>query len=212
MLLKSDQINETDFSTIKVLIVSGSKFPIDIKTKMLNYLRNGTICNGYGMSEVSGYITCDFCEEPEQDTVGQILNGCHIKITDENGYRCDANIDGEICIKTRYKFLGYYGSPEATAELFDNEGFVKSGDIGHFDEQGNLFVVDRKKDLLRYCTFPIAPSEIEDFLIESPAISAVCVVGIPYDFATDLIAAVIVRRNGSNISEKEILDMVSGKK
>lgn len=211
MLLKSDQIDKTDLSTIKMLIVSGTKFPIDTKTKMFNYLCNGTICNGYGMSEVAGYVTCDFCEKLTQDTVGRILNGCQIKITDSNGYRCGVNIDGEICIKTKYKFIGYYGSPEATAELFDDEGFVKSGDIGHFDEEGNLYVVDRKKDLLKFCMFPIAPSEIEDFLIQSPDISAVCVVGIPDDFANDLPAAVIVRSENCSITEKEVFDMVSGK-
>lgn len=211
MLLKSDGIDQTDLSTIKMLIVSGTKFLVDTKTKMFNYLCNGTICNGYGMSEVAGYVTCDFCERLTHDTVGQILNGCQIKITDKNGYRCGVNIDGEICIKTKYKFLGYYGSPEATAELFDDEDFVKSGDIGHFDEEGNLYVVDRKKDLLKYCMFPIAPSEIEDFLIQSPDISAVCVVGIPDDFATDLPAAVIVRNKNCNITEEQVFDMVSGK-
>lgn len=212
MLLTTDQIDRTNLSTVKVLIVSGTKFLIDTKTKMLNYLLdNGTICNGYGMSEVAGYITCDFCVNVTQDTVGQVLNGCEIKITDKNGHRCDVDVDGEICIKTKYKFLGYYGNADATDELFDEEGFVKSGDIGHFDVEGNLYVVDRKKDLLKYCMFPIAPSEIEDFLIQVPAIAAACVVGIPDDFATDLPAAVIVRNGSVNITETEIFDLVSGK-
>lgn len=211
MLVKSDEINRTDLSTVKVLIVSGAKFLIETRTKICDYLRNATICNCYGMSEVAGYVSCDFCEEPSLDTVGQILNGCQIKITDENGYRCDVNADGEICIKTKFKFLGYYGSAEATEELFDIEGFVKSGDVGHFDCDGNLFVVDRKKDILQFCDAPIAPSEIEDFLIQLPAILAVCVVGIPDEIATDLPAAVIVRSENANITEAEVLDLVSGK-
>ncbi|KAJ6632792.1 4-coumarate-CoA ligase 1 [Pseudolycoriella hygida] len=209
MLLKFDRIYKSDLSTIKMMIVSGTKLLIDIKSKMKNLLRNGTICNAYGMSEVVGYIACDFCENPSLDTNGQILNRCFIKITDKNGHRCNVNVDGEICIKTRYKFLGYYGCPEATEELFDAEDYVHRGDIGHFDEKGNLYVVDRKKDLLKYCTFPIAPSEIEDFLIQSPAIAAVCVIGIPDDVATDLPAAVIVRNKGFLITEKEVFNLVS---
>jgi len=210
VLLKSDRIDSADLSTVKILIVSGTKFLIDTKTKMKNYLRNGTICNGYGMTEVAGYISCDFCEKPTEDTVGQILNGCHIKIIDGNGLsRCGVGINGEICIKPKYKFLGYYGSAEETEELFDDEGFVKSGDIGHFDLDGNLHLVDRKKDILYYCSYGIAPSDIENFLIQSPAILAACVVGIADDFATDLPAAVIVRSGSYNITEQEVLDMVS---
>ncbi|KAJ6639767.1 4-coumarate-CoA ligase 1, partial [Pseudolycoriella hygida] len=180
MLLKCDRIDKSDLSTIKMMIVSGTKLLIDIKSKMKNLLPNGTICNAYGMSEVAGYIACDFCENPSLDTNGQILNRCFIKITDKNGHRCDVNVDGEICIKTRYKFLGYYGCPEATEELFDAEDYVHS-----------------------------APSEIEDFLIQSPAIAAACVIGIPDDVATDLPAAVIVRNKGLLITEKEVFNMVS---
>lgn len=211
MLLKNDRIDKSDLSTIKILIVSGTKFLVDTKTKIQNYLFNATICNGYGMSEVAGYVACDFSKKPKDDQVGQVLNGCHIKITDENGCRCDVNTDGEICINTKYQFLGYYGSPDATKELFDEEGFVQSGDIGHFDVEGNLYVVDRKKDILKYCSFAVAPSEIEDFLVRSLAISSACVVGIPDDFVTHLPAAVVVPNRTFNITEKDVLDMVSGK-
>ncbi|KAG4069747.1 hypothetical protein HA402_003188 [Bradysia odoriphaga] len=209
MLLKSNEIDQADLSTIKILIVSGSKFHLDTKIKILNYLRNATICNGYGMSEVAGYISCDFCGDLTKDTVGQILNGSQIKIVDENGSRCDVEVDGEICIKPKYKFLGYYGSPNATNELFDAEGFVKSGDIGHFDNEGKLYVVDRTKDLLNYCMFPIAPSEIEEFLMELSAISEACIVGIPDEFAKDLPAALIVRNKNVHITEDEVYQLVS---
>lgn len=133
-----------------------------------------------------------------------------MKIVDDDGNRCGVNVDGEICLKTTYKFIGYYNNREATEELFDKEGFLKTGDIGHFDEDGDLFIVDRKKDLLKYCNFQISPSEIDSYLIESPAIKSACVVGIPDPLVTDLPAAVVVRADGSNITEEEICNMVAG--
>lgn len=93
-----------------------------------------------------------------------------MKIIDESGKRCGVNVDGEICVKMQYKFLGYHGNPKGTDEFFDEEGFMKTGDIGHFDADADLFIVDRKKELLKYCNFQIAPSEIDAFLTESPNI------------------------------------------
>lgn len=133
-----------------------------------------------------------------------------MKIVDDDGNRLGPNEDGEIAYTTNYKFLGYYGNEEATAELYDDEGFICSGDIGHFDEDGDLFIIDRKKDLMKYCNMQISPSAIEAYLIESPGIKACCVVGIPDEMATDLPAAVVIRADGSNISGQEIYDMVAG--
>lgn len=213
MLLKDDGIDNSDLSTVAVLIVSGTKFLSSTKVQLQKYLNNAMICDGYGMSEVAGYVSCEFgVNRTADDAVGQLLNGFAIKIVNENGNRCDVDVDGEICIKTKFKFLGYYGNREATDDLFDDEGFVRSGDIGHFDGNGNLFIVDRKKDLLKYCTFPIAPSEIEDFLIQLPAISSACVVGIPDPVTIDLPAAVIVRSENGCITEEEVFNLVAGKK
>ena len=139
------------------------------------------------------------------------VNASKVKIIDDDGNRCGVHIDGEICIKTNYKFIGYYNNREATEELFDEENFIKTGDVGHFDEDGDLYIVDRKKDLLKYCNFQISPSEIDSYLIESSDIKSACVVGIPDPLVTDLPAAVVVRAQGSTITEEEIVNMVAGK-
>lgn len=210
LMTKSERISKTDLSSIKIAIVGGSKVPYHVKTEISKYLPNGNANVGYGMSEISAMAAIDH-PISNKDTVGRLLNAIKIKIIDDDGNRCGINVDGEICFKTRFKFLGYYGNQQATDELIDSEGFIMTGDIGHFDEDGYLYLVDRKKDLLKYCGSQISPSEIDSYLIESPHIKAACVVGIPDETVGDLPAAVVVRADGSNISDKDIFDLVSSK-
>lgn len=87
---------------------------------------------------------------------------------------------------------------------------MKTGDIGHFDEDGNLYFVDRKKDLLKYCNAHVSPSEIDTFLTETSDIKSACVVGIPDADSNDLPAAVIVRSEESKITENDVFNLVAG--
>lgn len=211
LMLKCDRFNSADFSSVKYMLVGGSQLPSHIKTDMQARLPNGFVYSAYGLSEVIGPVVFDYpaVKANDKDNVTRIIGGACIKIIDDDGNRCGVNVDGEICIKMTYRFLGYHNNPEATAALFDKDGFIVTGDVGHFDDDGNLFVTGRKKELLKYYNFPIVPSEIDAFLTESPDIESACVCGIP-DPLTDLIAAVVVRAHSSNISEKVVFDMVAG--
>lgn len=211
LMMKNDQFNKTDLSSLKYLLVGGSKVPFHLKSDVARQLPNGNVNVAYGMSEAVGIVSIDYPTCIERDTVGKLACGCQMKIIDDFGNRCGVNVDGEICLKMNYEFAGYYGNQSATDEIIDSEGFLASGDIGHFDEDGYLYIVDRKKDLMKYRGFQISPSEIDAFLIESPDIKSACAVGIPDAMATDLPAAVIVRSDGSHISEQDIYDMVAGK-
>lgn len=210
LMLKNKNFSTTDLSSMRIQFVTGSKVPLHVLTEMSYQLPNGNVSVVYGLSETCGPVSGDYSEPSGRDCVGRLLSGVKIKVTDDQGNRCGPNVDGEICIKVNYKFLGYYGNQSATDELFDNNGYLMTGDIGHFDDDGYLYIVDRKKDLLKYCGFQISPSEIDAFLIQSPGIKSASVVGIPDDMATDLPAAVIVRADDSSISEQEIFDMVAG--
>lgn len=209
LTLKSDSIKNADLSSVKYYYVGGSTIPTNLPANMKNYLPNGKILPVYGMSEVTR-ISITTPENGRDGTVGQLRKRVIVKILDKNGNRCGINVNGEICVKPYFKFIGYYGNEMATKELHDPEGFIHTADVGHFDNDGFLYFVDRKKDFLRYYGFHISPSEIEVFLIKSPKIKSVCVVGIPDKFDFDLPAAVIVRNNGSNLNKKDVSDMVSG--
>lgn len=207
---KHEAIGRTDLTTMKTFFFGGTKVPLGSAAEFNKHFPDGVALAGLGMTEIAGIHA--FCQTKytEKDTAGQFGINVVAKIVDEKGERCGVNVDGELCLKTLYPFFGYYNNAEATKESFDAEGFLKSGDICHFDEDGDLFVVDREKDMIRYGPVQIKPSEIEALLIRSPKIAEVCVIPIPDCIAIELPAAVVVRKNGYKISAQTIYDMVAG--
>lgn len=208
-ILKSGLLLKTDLSNIKHMVVAGSKMPFNIRKEINSYLPNGCVNVVYGLTEMAATVTADFPNFTDKDTIGRLVNGFTAKILDENGNRCGIDVDGEICLKSHYPFLGYFRNEPLTKETVDDDGFLRTGDIGHFDKDGYLYLVDRKKDLIAYY-FKIAPSDIESLLLRSPDIKTVCVVGVPFDQVIEVPAAVVVRSPNSQITEDEIYKMVAG--
>lgn len=138
-----------------------------------------------------------------------------MKIIDENGNRCGVGTSGQICVKQRYKFLGYYNNSMKTNESFDREGFFLTGDIGYFDDGGYLYVISRRTDILFYQNNEVHAFRIETYLEQLADIESVCVVGIPCNSSyliDNLISAVVKRSKESKISVQKIYDIVAGKK
>lgn len=149
----------------------------------------------------------------ENDGAGPLLNDCMAKIVDENGINCGPNENGEVCIKKRYKFLGYLDHPELSKAAVDDDGFIRTGDIGYFDTNGILYIKDRKKNCILnvfYFRGMILPIEIEEFLIAMPDIKEVCVVGVQITPGSELPAALIVRNPNSNLSQEDVFNAVAG--
>lgn len=162
------------------------------------------------MSEVGYNVSVDYPHYSGKDCVGRIVSGYTIKIINEQGNRCGIDEIGEICIKSRHKLLGYHKNLELTQEAIDSEGFFLTGDIGSIDAAGYLCISDRKKNVIAYYDDWVFPTEIEAVILKSADIAGVCVVGVPYDSVVELPAAVVVRANGSQITEDAIFKMVEG--
>lgn len=208
---KCKKLSSADLSSVQVLACGGAKVPFEVCEQLKQYLPNGIVVIGYAISEIGvgisgSLLLCD------GDSLGKLCDGIEMKIIDENGKKCGVGEDGDICVKAQNKVLGYYANETATKEILDDEGFVLTGDIGHFDEKGILYFVDRKKDLLKYRSFQISPAEIENFLIENPQIKAACVVGIQDEESNDLPAAVVVKNENCDITKEEIEQLVAGKR
>lgn len=109
----------------------------------------------------------------------------------------DAGVNGELLIRPAYPFLGYYGDEEATRQTLDDEGFVRTGDIAYFDRNGLLYLVDRKRDILKYGGYQITPATLEATISELPGVRHVAVVGIPDpDRPFDDLATALIVRHG----------------
>lgn len=140
---------------------------------MSRYLQNADINESYG--EIATSVSLDYPATFAKGNVGRLADGICVKIIDELDKHCGSNFDGEICIKVEYKFVGYFEDQRTTEAIFDEEGFFKTGDISRFDDDGNLYVVDRKKDIIK-CHLSsnkvrfISPSSMEAYLVESSEI------------------------------------------
>lgn len=210
LILNHPNLPTAKLSSLKKQLIGGSKVPYHIKADLNRRLPNGRVHVVFGLSESGGFLTIDNPASDDKDTIGRLIGGACAKVIDDDGNRCGQNVDGELCFKVPYKFIGYLNNKQATDEMIDSEGFIKTGDIGRFDECGDLYHTGRKKELLKYFGYQIAPSEIDAYLTESPEIESACVAGIP-DAMGDAPAAAIVRANGSNITEMDVEKLVAGK-
>lgn len=211
--LKSELIRKMDLSFVKQINFFGGKLSDNIITDIIRYFPNAVIMVCYGMTEM-GMISNSYYNDNSgmNDHINnKLYYDTAVKICDDNGQRCGPNVSGEICLKNRHMFFGYYGDAKATADAYDSEGFFKTGDIGYFDENQNLYVEGRKKDILHVFFYGVlVPSEIEDFIISMPGVREVCVVGIPTACGPALPAAMVIRYPGSKLSQRDIFNAVAG--
>lgn len=121
----------------------------------------------------------------------------------------DPNEVGEIYIMAPYRFLGYANNEEGTRNAFDGEGWLKTGDLGYITVEGDITIVDRKKDMIKYLNYQVSPSEIEGFVSRIDGVSVACVVGIPDMISGDLAAAVVIKDKNSVLTEQDIIDEVT---
>ncbi len=118
--------------------------------------------------------------------------------------------DGEIIIRGPQVMKGYWKAPEETARALRN-GWLYTGDIGHVDADGYTYIVDRKKEMIKYKGFGIAPAELESLLMEHPAVMDSAVIGVPDDEAGELVKGFVVIRQGHSATPEEILAFANGK-
>ncbi len=105
---------------------------------------------------------------------------------------------------------GYIGNEEATRNTIDAEGWLHSGDIGYYDEEGFFYVTDRLKELIKYNGFQVSPTELETILLTHPEVMEAAVAPVPHESAGELPRAYVVRRSGSKVTEDELEKLVAG--
>jgi long-chain acyl-CoA synthetase len=162
------------------------------------------IREGYGLTETSP--TATWSQDPvapRTGSCGKAIWGCQIKIVDDNGNTLPPGKEGEVLIRGVNIMKGYYKQPEATAQVIKN-GWFYSGDIGKLDEDGYLYIVSRKKDMILRGGFNIYPREIEELLYEHPAVAEAAVVGVKHEELGEEIKAVVYLKPGCKATEDEL--------
>lgn len=133
----------------------------------------------------------------------------------ENGNWSDKTLgpfcEGELCFKGDLVMKGYCGDKESTFSTIDKDGWLHTGDIGYYDNEGYFYIVDRLKELIKYKGFQVPPAELEAILLSHSKIKDAAVVGLPDEVAGELPIAFVVKQPNSKVSAEEIIKYVNGK-
>ena len=135
-------------------------------------------------------------------SIGCCVPNTECRIVDPvTGTELDVHERGEICVRGPQVMKGYLNKPEATARMFDGDGWLHTGDIGYADSDGHFFVVDRVKELIKYKGFQIAPAELEAVLLAHPSVADAAVIPIPDEEAGEVPKAFVVLRSAAGVEE-----------
>jgi long-chain acyl-CoA synthetase len=195
--------------TMRVAVAGGSALPVEVH-KEFERRFGVTILEGYGLSETSPVASFSVWGEPPRvGSIGRPIPGVEMKlINPEPGVREDLadgeDVVGEIAIKGTNVMKGYYGRPDATAEAIV-DGWFRSGDLARKDADGWYYIVDRSKDMIIRGGYNVYPREIEETLLTHPEVSLAAVIGVPHDSHGEEIKAVVIRTEGSTLTEDELV-------
>jgi long-chain acyl-CoA synthetase len=192
-----------DLSSLSRIISGGAALPERLR-QQCEQVFHCRIEQGYGLSESASVATGYKLEQPYRaGSVGTACPGVEIRIVDDQGGMLPPCSTGEICLKGANVMSGYWREPEATKEIL-KDGWLHTGDIGFLDEDGYLFITDRKKDLIIKGGENISPREIEEIFYRHPAVAEAAVVGVPDKVYGENICAVLQLRTGVQVSAEEL--------
>jgi len=171
------------------------------------------ILQGYGLTEaIATHMSPTSPQLVRMESVGMPLHNTEQKIVDvESGeHEVAVGEDGEIVVRGPQVMLGYWKAQEETARVLRN-GWLHTGDIGHVDAEGYTYIVDRKKEMIKYKGFSIAPAQIEAVLLEHPAVLDAAVIGVTDEEAGEIPKGFVVLREGQSVISDEIMAFVNSR-
>jgi long-chain acyl-CoA synthetase len=164
------------------------------------------LLTGYGLSETSPTLTVDRSDGAGfTGSIGYPVPSTDISIRDDDGGEVPLGQPGEICARGPQVMAGYWNRPDETAKVMTTDGFFRTGDIGVMDANGQITIVDRKKDMIIVSGFNVYPNEIEDVVAHLPGVAECAVIGVPDDRTTEAVMLFIVKKDPS-LTEQKVRD------
>jgi len=213
-------VDRYDLSSLKRMFYAASPMPVELLKRGME--KWGPIfLQFYGTTETGPNVT--MLSKKQHDVINKpveeqgILGSCgfphigvHVRIVDDNDQDVEPGVPGELVVKSKGIPIGWWNKPEETAETFRN-GWVHAGDIGRYDENGYIYIVDRKRDMICSGGENIYPREIEEILYQHPSVREAVVFGIPDDYWVEKVHAAIVLKEGATATAEEIIEFCKSK-
>jgi len=210
-LAKHPLVDRFDLSSV-TLVFSGAA-PLDESLAHACGQRlNCKVNQGYGMTEASPatHLVSDDIEWTKVGSIGPVVAGSECKVVDiTTGEELGPQSDGEILIRGPQVMKGYLNNPTATAQILDGDGWLHTGDIGHADADGDFYVVDRLKELIKYKGYQVPPAELEAILLTHPAVADAAVIASPDEDAGEVPKAFVVLK--TEATPEELIQFVASR-
>ncbi|KAH8383117.1 hypothetical protein KR009_006915, partial [Drosophila setifemur] len=207
MVVCSD-FEKANLESLRYLNYTGGRCSREVQETLNKKLVNGCLHPSYGFSELGSFGCVNWSFDAKPDSVGRLAASYKLKIINDQGDKLGPNETGELCLNTGAHWPGYYGNPEASSQVYiDN--WVHSGDLGYVDDDHFVYIVDRKKDMLKYQSNIYYPHELEEIISRMPGVAEVCVFGIWNRTNGDEAAASVVRKPNAQLSEEDVVEFVA---
>jgi acyl-CoA synthetase (AMP-forming)/AMP-acid ligase II len=207
-LLAHPDRGDRDLSSLRLVVPSATNVPPELVRRMRAEIGIAHVLTGYGLTESSAIVSYSrVADDPERvaDSVGRPAPGVEVLIVDDEGRPVPVGERGDILVRGYQVMSGYWNDPEATAEAISDDGYLRTGDIGSFDEHGFLRITGRKKDMLLVGGFNVYPAEVERVLAQHPAVGEVAVVGVPDRRLGEVGFAFVVPAPGATFDRTDFL-------
>ena len=207
-LLHVPDRGDYDVSALRVCVSGGAAMPVEVLRQFEDAF-GSIVLEGYGLSETSPVASFNHPDrERKPGSIGTPIRGVEMRVVDEAGSPLPQGAVGEIAIRGHNIMKGYWNKPDATAEAISSDGWFHTGDLGRVDEDGNYYIVDRKKDLIIRGGYNVYPREIEEVLYEHPAVAEAAVIGVPDAELGEEVGAAVVIKPGATVTPDELRSYV----
>jgi len=207
-VLGHDDRGDYDTSSLRVAIVGGQAMPVEVMGKFEDAF-GIEVLEGYGLSETTAVGTFNRPGERKQGSIGKPVEGVEVQPVDDDGNAVEQGEVGELAMKGANVMAEYWNKPQETEEEL-RDGWFHTGDMGHIDEDGFVFVDDRKKDMIIRGGENVYPREIEEILYNHDAVEEAAVIGIDDERMGEEVGAAVVLKQGQEVSAEDLQEYVKG--
>ncbi|CAM3762682.1 MULTISPECIES: long-chain-fatty-acid--CoA ligase FadD1 [Pseudomonadaceae] len=204
-LCNNEDFRKLDFSSLKLTVSGGMALQLATAERWKE-VTGCAICEGFGMTETSPVATVNPFSAIQLGTIGIPVPSTLCKVVNDDGQELAIGEIGELCVKGPQVMKGYWQRQEATDEILDAEGWLKTGDIGLIQEDGYLRIVDRKKDMILVSGFNVYPNELEDVLATLPGVLQCAAIGVPDEKSGEAIKVFVVVKPGESLTKEQVME------